>query len=96
MVNFIPMDDKVLIKPDIEYTSGGGIIIPNAENKAHDTGTVMAVGLGKFSTKGVRIPLDVKVGDKVIFSKYVPNDVKVNGEDMLVVLSEQILGIIEE
>jgi chaperonin GroES len=93
---FRPADDKILIKPDVEHKTQHGIIIPNADKNAHDTGVVVAVGRGKYTARGFLVPPDVTPGERVVFSKYVPNEVKVDGEQHLIVLSEQILGVIEE
>lgn len=90
-----PLHDRVLIKrlSDEEKTSGG-IIIPDSAKEKPQEGKVVAVGKGRIDD-GKVIPLDVKAGDKVLFSKYSGNEIKIQGEDHLVLKEEEILGILE-
>jgi chaperonin GroES len=78
-----------------ETTSAGGIVIPDSATEKPIRGEVIAAGNGKRLESGEIIPLDVKVGDKVLFGKYSGTEVKVNGEDLLVMREEDIMGVIE-
>ncbi|MEE9591333.1 MAG: co-chaperone GroES [Thermodesulfobacteriota bacterium] len=91
-----PLHDRILIKSlDEEETTKGGIIIPDSAKEKPMEGEVVAVGNGKLNEKGNRIPLDVKVGNKVIYSKYSGSEVKIKDVEHLIVREEDILGIIE-
>jgi chaperonin GroES len=78
-----------------ERTSAGGIVIPDTAAEKPMRGEIIAAGNGKRLESGELIPLDVKVGDKVLFGKYSGTEVKVNGEDLLVMREEDIMGVIE-
>ena len=94
-MNFTPLHDRVAIKPiDQEEKTVGGIIIPDTAKEKPMQGKVIAVGKGAKDKDGKLIPLDVKVGDKVLFGKYSGNEVKVDGEDLIVMREEDILGIL--
>ncbi len=90
-VNITPLHDRVLVRRlDEKETAKGGILIPDtAKEKPHE-GEVMAVGAGKVE-KGLRIPLDVKVGDRIMFGKYTGNDININDQEYLIVREEEIL-----
>ncbi|MEE8185769.1 MAG: co-chaperone GroES [Thermodesulfobacteriota bacterium] len=91
-----PLHDRILIKSlDEEEMTKGGIIIPDSAKEKPMEGEVVAVGNGKLDEKGKRIPLDVKVGNKVIYSKYAGSEVKIKDVEHLIVKEEDILGIIE-
>jgi len=77
-----------------ETTSPGGIVIPDSAAEKPIRGEVVAIGTGKRLESGEVIPLDVKAGDKVLFGKYSGTEVKVNGEDLLVMREEDIMGVI--
>ena len=91
-VNITPLHDRVLVKRLEEKESvKGGIIIPDtAKEKPHE-GEVMAVGAGKIE-KGKRVPLDVKVGDRILFGKYTGNDILVDDQEYLILREEEILA----
>lgn len=92
-----PLQDRVLIKRLEETTkTAGGIIIPDTAKEKPSEGLVEAVGTGTIGTDGKLIPMTVKVGDKVLFGKWSGSEVKVNGEERLLVKESEILGIIEE
>jgi chaperonin GroES len=78
-----------------ERTSPGGIVLPDAATEKPIQGEVLAVGSGKITDKGDVRPLDVKVGDKVLFGKYSGTEVKIAGEEVLVMREEDIMGVIE-
>ncbi|SSY80207.1 co-chaperone GroES [Alysiella crassa] len=94
-MNIRPLHDRVVIKrlEAEEKTSSGIILAPSATEKP-DMGEVIAIGEGKIGRDGNRRPLDVKVGDKVIFGKYSGQTVKVDGEELLVMKEEDIFGVI--
>jgi chaperonin GroES len=96
-----PLHDRILIKRVAEEeTVRGGIIIPDAAREKPQQGEVIAVGDGKILENGQRVPLDVKVGDLVLFSKYagseVPTALKMDGEDYLILREDEVLGILAE
>lgn len=91
-----PLHDRVILKRVAEEEkSKGGIIIPDSAKEAPAEGKVIAVGAGK-KEDGKLIPLDVKAGDRVLFSKYAGTEVKIEGEEHLIMREEDILGIIEK
>ena len=95
-MNLRPLHDRVIIKRmEEELTSPGGIVIPDAAAEKPSRGEVIAAGGGKRNDSGEIIPMDVKVGDKVLFGKYSGTEVKVEGDDMLVMREEDIMAVIE-
>lgn len=92
-----PLQDRVLVKRlEEEERTKGGIIIPDTAKEKPIEGKVIAVGKGKVKDDGTVLPLDVKVGDKVLFSKYAGTEVKIDGEEHLIMREDDILGIIED
>jgi len=95
-MNIRPLHDRVILKRmEEETTSAGGIVIPDTAAEKPMRGEVMAIGNGKRLDSGEVVPLDVKVGDTVLFGKYSGTEVKVNGQDLLVMREEDIMGVIE-
>ena len=91
-----PMNDRILVKPlEQQEEKIGGIIIPDTAKEKPQEGTVVAVGPGRFDD-GARVPMDVKVGDVVLYSKYGGTEVKYNNEEYLVLSARDILAIIEK
>ncbi len=91
-----PLHDRVLVKRiEEEQKTKGGIIIPDTAKEKPQMGEVIAAGGGKKTEDGKVIPMDVKKGDKVLFSKYAGNEIKVEGVEMLIMREEDILGIIQ-
>jgi len=91
-----PLNDRLLVKRlKEEEKTAGGIIIPDSAKEKPAEGEVVAVGPGKTNDKGERVALQVKKGDRVLFSKYGGTDVKLDGEDYLIMREDDILGIIE-
>jgi chaperonin GroES len=91
-----PLHDRVIVKRlEEERTSAGGIIIPDSATEKPIQGKVLAVGKGKILENGTVRPLDLKIGDKVLFGKYGGTEVKVDGEDLLVMREEDIMAVIE-
>ncbi|MCB4810294.1 co-chaperone GroES [Methylovorus menthalis] len=91
-----PLHDRVIVKRlEEERKTASGIVIPDTAAEKPDQGEILAVGPGKKDDSGKAIALDVKVGDKVLFGKYAGQAVKVNGEEVLVLREEDILGVVE-
>jgi len=92
-----PLNDRLLVKRLAEEEkTAGGIIIPDSAKEKPAEGEVVAVGPGKVNDKGDRVALQVAVGDRVLFSKYGGTDVKLDGEDYLIMREDDILGIVEK
>ncbi len=91
-----PLHDRVIVKRmEEERTSPGGIVIPDAATEKPIKGEIIAAGNGKILESGDVRPMDVKVGDLVLFGKYSGTEVKLNGEELLVMREEDIMGVIE-
>ncbi len=91
-----PLQDRVIIKRmEEERTSAGGIVIPDSAAEKPIKGEVIAVGAGKILDNGEKRPVDLKVGDKVLFGKYSGTEVKINDEELLVMREDDILGVLE-
>jgi len=91
-----PLHDRIIVKRlEEERKTASGIVIPDTAAEKPDQGEVKAVGKGKKNDDGKLIPIDVKVGDKVLFGKYAGQTVKVDGEELLVMREEDIMGVIE-
>jgi len=90
-----PLGDRVLVKRvEEEAKTNSGIIIPDTAKEKPQEGTVIAVGHGKTNDKGEKIPMEVKAGDKILFGKYSGTEVKLEGEDYLIMHQDDILGIL--
>jgi len=91
-----PLSDHILVEPIREEKKKGGIILPDTvEKERSEKGKVIAVGPGKRDKDGKRVPIDVKKGDVVLFTKYSPNEVKVDGKEYLVIKEDDILAVID-
>ncbi|HNR22179.1 MAG TPA: co-chaperone GroES [Steroidobacteraceae bacterium] len=91
-----PLHDRVIVKRlEEERTSPGGIVIPDSAAEKPIQGKVVAIGKGKILEDGKVRPLDIKVGDKILFGKYSGTEVKVDGEDLLVMREEDVMAVIE-
>ncbi len=96
MAKIRPLYDRVIVKRIEETTQmRGGIIIPDTAKEKPQEGEVIAVGAGKVREDGTRTPLDVQAGDRVLFGKYSGSEIKVDGEEVLIMREDEILGIIE-
>ncbi|NLT96178.1 MAG: co-chaperone GroES [Clostridia bacterium] len=94
-MNIKPLGDRVVIKPLAqEEKTKSGIVLPDTAKEKPQQGEVLAVGTGKVLENGQRAPMEVKVGDKVIFSKYAGTEIKVDGEEVLILGERDILAII--
>jgi chaperonin GroES len=95
-MNLRPLHDRVIVKRmEEERLSAGGIVIPDSAAEKPVRGEVLAVGNGKILENGDKRDLDVKAGDKVLFGKYAGTEVKVDGEELLVMREEDIMAVIE-
>jgi len=96
-MNLRPLHDRVVIKRVEEETkSPGGIVLPGAAAEKPSRGTVMAVGRGKLLDNGEVRPLDVKVGDYILFGKYSGSEVKIDGEELIIMREDEIMAVIEK
>ncbi|HEY8451993.1 MAG: co-chaperone GroES [Micromonosporaceae bacterium] len=92
-----PLEDRILVQAnEAETTTASGIVIPDTAKEKPQEGTVLAVGPGRIDDSGKRIPLDVKVGDTVLYSKYGGTEVKYGGEEYLILSSRDVLAVIEK
>jgi chaperonin GroES len=95
-MNIRPLHDRVVVRRvEEERTSAGGIVIPDSAAEKPDQGEIIAAGNGKIMENGEVRPLDVKVGDKILFGKYAGTTVKVEGEELLVMREDDIVAVIE-
>ena len=91
-----PLHDRVIVKRiEEEKKSAGGIVIPDTAAEKPEQGEILAVGKGKTDDNGKLIPIDVKVGDRVLFGKYSGQTVRVKGDELLVMREEDIMGVVE-
>jgi chaperonin GroES len=96
-MNLRPLHDRVIIKRlDNETKTASGLVIPETAAEKPDQGEVLAVGTGKKDDSGKAIPLDVKVGDRVLFGKYAGQTVKVDGNELLVMREEDIMAVVQK
>ncbi len=94
-MGFRPLHDRVLVRRvEADEKSAGGIIIPDTAKEKPQEGEVIAAGLGKYKEDGTRQPLDVKAGDRILFGKYTSSEIKIDGEELLIMREDEILGII--
>ena len=91
-----PLDDRIVVLPnEAEQTTASGLVIPDTAKEKPQEGEVLAVGPGRFED-GNRVPLDVKVGDKVIYSKYGGTEVKLAGDELLILSARDVLAIVNK
>jgi chaperonin GroES len=97
-MNLKPLDDRIVVKAnEAEERTASGLVIPDTAKEKPQQGTVLAVGPGRRSDQtGNVIPMDVKVGDTVVYSKYGGTEITVGGEDVLILTSRDVLGVIEK
>jgi len=95
-VNIKPLEDRIVVKPlDAEQTTASGLVIPDTAKEKPQEGEVVAVGPGRFNEDGdERIPMDISVGDKVIYSKYGGTEVKFGGDEFLILSGRDVLAIV--
>ena len=96
-MKFRPLHDRVLVRRvEAEEKTAGGIIIPDTAKEKPQIGKVIAAGNGRKTEDGKLVPMDVKKGDKVLFSKYAGSEVKLDGDEYLIMKEDDILGIVEK
>jgi len=97
MAKLRPLNDKIIVKRlEAENRTKGGIVLPDTAKEKPKEGSVLAVGAGRLLDSGRRLPFQVKVGDRVIFTSYAGSEAKLDGEEILIMSEEDILGIIEQ
>jgi len=95
-VSIKPLEDRIVVRPvEAEQVTASGLVIPDTAKEHPQEAEVIAVGPGRVDDNGNRVPVDVKVGDKVIFSKYGGTELKYNGEEYLVLSARDVLAIVE-
>ena len=95
-MNIRPLQDRIIVERLEEETmTAGGIIIPDSAKEKPQEGKVVAAGKGKVTEDGKVLPLDVKVGDKVLFGKYAGTEIKVDGKEFLMMREDDVLGVVE-
>ena len=96
-VSIKPLEDRIVVQAvEAEETTASGLVIPDTAKEKPQEGEVLAVGPGRIDDNGNRVPLDVNVGDKVIYSKYGGTEVKYAGEDYLILSARDILAVVEK
>jgi chaperonin GroES len=96
MASLKPLSDRIIVKAiTAEETTSGGIVLPDTAKEKPQQGEVLAVGPGKTLDSGSVAPMDVKVGDRVYYGKYSGTEVKLNGEELVVLRQDDVLGIVE-
>jgi chaperonin GroES len=96
-MNFRPLHDRVLVRRiEADEKTAGGIIIPDTAKEKPSQGEVIAVGPGGRDESGKLIPIDIKIGDRVLFGKWSGTEVKIDGEDLLIMKESDILGVVED
>ena len=94
-INIKPLEDRLVVKPlEGEETTASGLVIPDTAKEKPQEGEVMAIGPGRIDDKGNRVPLDVNVGDKVIYSKYGGTEVKYGGDEYLILSARDVLAVV--
>ncbi|SNS56786.1 chaperonin GroES [Micrococcales bacterium KH10] len=94
-VSIKPLEDRILVKTlEAEVTTPSGLVLPDTAQEKPQEGEVLAIGPGRIDDNGNRVPLDVAVGDKVIYSKYGGTEVKYNGEEYLILSARDILAVV--
>ncbi|TIQ33524.1 MAG: co-chaperone GroES [Mesorhizobium sp.] len=96
-MKFHPLHDRVLVRRiEAEEKTAGGIIIPDTAKEKPQQGEIIAAGPGARDESGKLIPLDVKVGDRILFGKWSGTEIKLNGEDLLIMKESDVMGVIEQ
>jgi len=96
-VGIKPLEDRIVVQVvEAEQTTASGLVIPDTAKEKPQEGKVLAVGPGRFDDKGARVPVDVQVGDVVLYSKYGGTEVKYSGQEYLVLSARDVLAVIEK
>ena len=95
-MNLQPLEDRIVVRPnEAEETTASGLVIPDTAKEKPQQGEVLAVGAGRLADDDERIPMDVKVGDKVVYSKYGGTEITIEGEDLLILAARDVLAIVK-
>ena len=95
-VSIKPLEDRIVVRPlEAEQTTASGLVIPDSAQEKPQEGEVVGVGPGARDEDGERIPLDVKVGDRILFGKWSGTEVKIDGEELLIMKESDVMGVIE-
>ena len=95
-MNLQPLEDRIVVRPDdAETTTSSGLVIPDTAKEKPQQGEVIAVGPGRFGDDNERVPMDIKVGDKVVYSKYGGTEITIEGEDLLILQARDVLAVID-
>jgi chaperonin GroES len=95
MMKVRPLHDRLLVRRiEEKETARGGIIIPDTAKEKPQRGEVLAVGNGKILENGTKLPLDVKVGNKILFGKYTGTDIKIDGDEVLILREDEVLAVL--
>jgi chaperonin GroES len=96
-ISIKPLEDRIVVQTlDAEQTTASGLVIPDTAKEKPQEGEVLAVGPGRVDDNGNRVPLDISVGDKVIYSKYGGTEVKFSGEDYLILSARDVLAVVDK
>ena len=96
-VNLQPLEDRLLVEPiEREQTTASGIILPETAKEKPQEGRVLAAGPGRRDEEGERIPMDVTVGDRILYARYAGTEVKVDGQKLLILRESDVLAIVQE
>ena len=96
-ISIKPLEDRIVVQVvEAEQTTASGLVIPDTAKEKPQEGEVVAVGAGRFDDKGERVPMDVTVGDKVVFSKYGGTELKYSGEEYLLLSARDLLAVVEK
>ncbi len=95
MTQIRPLGDRVVVKVIKVEKSAGGIVLPDTAQEKPQLGEVIAAGPGRLDEKGARLPMDVKKGDRILFAKYAGTEVKLDGDEYLLLSEKDVLGIVE-
>jgi chaperonin GroES len=96
-VNLKPLEDRILVEPiEREQTTASGIILPETAKEKPQEGRVLAAGPGRRDEEGERIPMDVTVGDRILYARYAGTEVKVDGQKLLILRESDVLAIVQE
>ncbi len=95
-MNLQPLEDRIVVKAaEAEETTASGLVIPDTAKEKPQQGEVLAVGPGRFGDDNERVPMDVSVGDKVVYSKYGGTEITIEGEDLLILQARDVLAIVK-
>lgn len=95
-MNLVPVRDRIVVRSlEAETVTKTGIVIPDAAAEKPQQGEVLAVGTGRVTDQGVVVPLEVKIGDRVLFGKYAGQSVKINNQDLLVLKEDDVMAIVQ-